>query len=72
MSKKIIIQKCNFNTIYFLFYIIAGIIENIIKYKYHPTTWEEPEPNNKVKYFLPYRILLLYASNLSDFLIKKQ
>ena len=68
MSKKIIIQKCNFNTIYFLFYIISGIIENIIKYKYHPTTWEEPEPNDKVKYFLPYRILLLYASNLSDFL----
>ena len=69
MSKKIIFQKCNFNTIYFLFYIIAGIIENIIKYKYHPILWEELEPNDKVKYFLPYRILLLYASNISDFLV---
>ena len=69
MSKKIIFQKCNFNTIYFLFYIIAGIIENIIKYKYHPIIWEELEPNDKVKYFLPYRILLLYASNISDFLV---
>ena len=69
MSKKIIFQKCNFNTIYFLFYIIAGIIENIIKYKYHPIIWEELEPNDKVNYFLPYRILLLYASNISDFLV---
>ena len=69
MSKKIIFQKCNFNTIYFLFYIIAGIIENIIKYKYHPIIWEELEPNDKVKYFLPYKILLLYASNISDFLV---
>ena len=67
MSKKIIIQKCNFNTIYFLFYIIAGIIENIIKYNYYPSFWEDTD-EKKLKYFLPYRILLLYASNLSDFL----
>ena len=70
MAKKIIFQKCNFNTIYFLFYIIAGIIESIIKYYYHPSLWDDTGKNEK--YLLPFRILVLYASNLSDFLIKKQ
>ena len=66
MAKKIIFQKCNFNTIYFLFYIIAGIIESIIKYYYHPSLWDDTGKNEK--YLLPFRILVLYASNLSDFL----
>ena len=66
MAKKIIFQKCNFNTIYFLFYIIAGIIESIIKYYYHPSLWDDTGENEK--YLLPFRILVLYASNLSDFL----
>ena len=68
MSKKIIFQKCNFNTIYFLFYIIAGIIESLIKYCYHPLFWKDLGESDKAHYFLYYRILVLYASNISDFL----
>ena len=68
MSKKIIFQKCNFNTIYFLFYIITGIIESFIKYCYHPLFWKDLGESDKGHYFLYYRILVLYASNISDFL----
>ena len=69
MSKKIIFQKINFNAIYFLFYTISYIIKNIIKYYYHPLSWNQAKENTeKEKYYLSYRILLLYASNISDFL----
>ena len=69
MSKKIIFQKCNFNTIYFLFYIIAGIIESFIKYCNHPIFWNDLGESEKPHYFLYFRIIVLYASNISDFLV---
>ena len=76
MSKKIFFQKCNFKNIYFLLYIIGGILEKIIKYKYQPKYWKD---GTDYKIFnLPYKILLLYISNISDllsiipFLIRKK
>ena len=69
MSKKIIFQKCNFNAIYFLCYAFTCIIKNLIKYYYHPLFWNEPkEYSLRAAYFLPYKILILYASNISDFI----
>ena len=69
MSKKIIFQKCNFNAIYFLCYAITCIIKNLIKYYYHPLFWNEPkEYSLRAAYFLSYKILILYASNISDFI----
>ena len=41
MSKKIFFQKCNFKNIYFLLYIIGGILEKITKYKYQPKYWQD-------------------------------
>ena len=68
MNKKIIFQKCNFNTIYFLLYIIFGIIDNIIKYNNHPNFWNKSRDDSENKISLSYRLLLLYTSNISDFL----
>jgi len=34
MSKKIFFQKCNFNYIYFLLYILSYFIDNVIAYRY--------------------------------------
>ena len=69
MSKKIIFQKCNFNAIYFLCYAITCITKNLIKYYYHPLFWNEPkEYSLRAAYFLSYKILILYASNISDFI----
>ena len=34
MDKKIFFQKCNFNYIYFLLFIISYFIDNIIAYRY--------------------------------------
>ena len=67
MNKKIIFQKCNFNTIYFLLYIIFGIIDNIIKFNNHPNFWNKSRDDSENKISLSYR-LLLYTSNISDFL----
>ena len=48
---------------YYLFSIlhyIAGIIESLIKYHYHPLFWKDPGESDKAHYFLYYRILVLY------------
>ena len=67
MAKKIIFQKCNFNIIYFLFYIISAILSIIIKYNNYPLLWSGDVPDKK-NYIISYRFLLLYTSNISDFL----
>ena len=66
MGKKIIFQKCHFNNIYFLFYIIMDFVNQFIEYKLEPD-------NNEIKgattnYYLPLQILInFYIHNLSDF-----
>ena len=67
MKKKIIFQKCHFNNIYFLFYIIVDCINLLIEYKLYPDKTEISEPESK--YYLPIEILInFYLYNLSDFL----
>ena len=67
MKKKIIFQKCHFNNIYFLFYIIVDCINLLIEYKLYPDKTEITEPESK--YYLPIEILInFYLYNLSDFL----
>ena len=64
MKKKIIFQKCNFNNIYFLFYIIIICIDLLIEYNINPNN-----NNSQTTYNLETRILLdLYIANISDFL----
>ena len=67
MSKKIFFQKCNYNTIYYLFYIILGIIDFIIKYNYILIIYRHIKENG-VKIILSTTIIKLYLSNISDFL----
>ena len=63
MVKKIIFQKCNFNYIYFLPLIAITFIEiQTGLYNYLDIQDKEYE------YSIPYKILYLYLSNLSDFL----
>ena len=67
MEKKIIFQKCNFNNIYFLFYIIIIFINIIVDYQFYPKEKKTKKP--ETKYFLSIQILnFLYIQNLSDFL----
>ena len=66
-NKKIFFQKCSFNNIYFLLYILIAIAELLIKYKTHPYQWDEKGINKK-DYFLANKILFVYISNLADFL----
>ena len=67
MSKKIIFQKCNFNYIYFLLYIIMQFANIFIEYNFEP---KEDEVNESPdKYFLPEQIINdFYIHNISDFL----
>ena len=66
MSKKIIFQKCHFNNIYFLFYIIMDFINLLIEYKFTPVKFEEGLQEHN--YYLAQQILInLYIYNLSDF-----
>ena len=67
MNKKIIFQKCNFNNIYFLFYIIMNFINLLIGYELYPNNIEVKESASK--YFLAIQIInFLYIHNISDFL----
>ena len=71
MKKKIIFQKCHFNYIYFLFYILAYIIMLIIDYflysNYETENSVNHEPDN-LDYKISKQILEIYALNLSDFI----
>ena len=66
MSKKIIFQKCNFNNIYFLFYVIIDFLHLFLGYSLYP---KKPETNDSIPiYILPTLIIFhLYIHNLSDF-----
>ena len=67
MDKKIIFQKCKFNNIYFLFYILIDFIDILINYQFYPKEKKTEQP--ETKYFLSIHILnFLYIQNLSDFL----
>ena len=43
MSKKIIFQKCNFNNLYFLFYIIIDFLHLFIGYNLYPKEPNSPD-----------------------------
>ena len=71
MEKKIIFQKCNFNNIYFLFYIIVDFINLLLEYHLHTTTdiTEELKGESLNDYILPFQLFkLLYMYTLSDFI----
>ena len=66
MGKKIIFQKCSFNNIYFLLYIIMDFINLLIEYHLYPNKNDINEP--VFKYQLSFQVLnFIYIYNLSDF-----
>jgi len=67
MNKKIIFQKCNWNNIYFLLYIIMFFINLFIE-SFNYSIDLEVEDSEKYKYNLSQTILNLYLLNLSDFI----
>ena len=71
MKKKIIFQKCNFNYIYFLFYIIAFIIMLIIDVFLDPSDIKENSENKDLDNFdyeISKQILEIFILNISDFI----
>jgi len=69
MKKKIIFQKCNFNNIYFLFYVISIFINLLIENYIYPDKSRIQDEKELNSYILPVKILLdIYIQNLSDFL----
>ena len=67
MNKKKIFQKCNWNNIYFLLYIIMFFINLFIE-SFNYSIDLEVEDSEKYKYNLSQTILNLYLLNLSDFI----
>ena len=67
MNKKIIFQKCNWNNIYFLLYIIMFFINLFIE-SFNYSIDLGVEDSEKYKYNLSQTILNLYLLNLSDFI----
>ena len=65
MNKKIIFQKCNFNNIYFLFYIITFFIFQLINYQMNKESENIPD---LINYNLSSQILNLYLKIISDFI----
>ena len=69
MKKKIIFQKCNFNNIYFLFYLIISFINHLIEHYFFSPKENSNKNNSKFNIYLPAKILHnLYIAVLSDFL----
>ena len=67
MTEKIIFQKCNFNNIYFLLYIIMFLINLFIEsYNFSIDSKMDISENDTIN--LSIQILKLYISNLSDFI----
>ena len=67
MAEKIIFQKCNFNNIYFLLYIIMFLINLFIEsYNFSIDSKMDISENDTIN--LSIQILKLYISNLSDFI----
>ena len=67
MKKKIIFQKCHFNYIYFLIYILAYIITLIIDNFLVIVDANKNESDNYF-YYINREILELYSFNLADFI----
>ena len=65
MSKKIIFQKCNFNNIYFLLYIIFFVLNNVLSKQLDVGDFEDKNFKN---FFLSAQIIITYTSNISDFI----
>ena len=69
MNKKIIFQKCNFNNIYFLLYLITFILIQILYNLIEPNEFEDENPGKKdCNYFLLSQQLIdTYSSIISNF-----
>ena len=67
MQRKIFFQKCNFNYIFFVFYIIFFILNIFIGLDNNPGIFKK-EGEEKIDYYLQLQILNLYIINLSYFL----
>ena len=65
MQRKIFFQKCNFNYIFFVFYIIVFIINIFIGLDNNPSILKF---DGNDKYYLQLQILNLFSRNISDFL----
>ena len=72
MKKKIIFQKCNFNYIYFLFYILTYIAFLVIDSFLAPEEIKDNDSKNKDYDIFYYRInkqiIEIFSLNLSDFI----
>ena len=67
MKKKIIFQKCHFNHIYFLIYILALVITVIID-NYLTIDGNDENEQDNYFYYISGEILELYSYNLADFI----
>ena len=65
MQRKIFFQKCNFNYIFFVFYIIVFIINIFIGLDNNPSILKF---DGNDKYYLQLQILNLFSRNISNFL----
>ena len=65
MDKKIIFQKCNFNYIYFIFFLVSIIISTLIEENIGE---EQQDDEKKQIYDAAENLLILYISGISDFL----
>jgi len=72
MKKKIVFQKCNFNYIYFLFYILTYIVTFAIDHFLEPDEIKENDSKNKdydkFYYTISKEILEIFSLNLSSFI----
>ena len=72
MKKKIIFQKCNFNYIYFLLYILTYILGSIIDIFLNQNESQKDEPATKapekVDNLIINEMLNIFSLNLSDFI----
>ena len=72
MKKKIIFQKCNFNYIYFLLYILTYILGSIIDIFLNQNESQKDEPAtkapDKVDNLIINEMLNIFSLNLSDFI----
>ena len=72
MKKKIIFQKCNFNYIYFLLYILTYIATLTVDIFLDQNEQKENEPVNKdsdiVDNLISNEMLKIFSLNLSDFI----
>ena len=72
MKKKIIFQKCNFNYIYFLFYILTYIVTLVIDNFLEPEEIQANDSKNEGYDIFYYRINVaiidIFSLNVSDFI----